>query len=33
MQESRPPNPQDAGMILLYREGWDTHSFALGLQT
>jgi hypothetical protein len=25
MQESRPPSPQDAGMIIALHGGWDTH--------
>jgi hypothetical protein len=33
LQECRPPSPQDAGIIIALRGGWDTHSSALGLQT
>jgi hypothetical protein len=32
MQECRFTTPQDAGIIGLSKEGWDTHSSALGLQ-
>jgi hypothetical protein len=34
MQKGRFRTPShDAGMLVLSMEGWDTHSFALGLQT